>query len=344
MALDPRLSLTGVAPDFQSGANALAQGIINRKPTQLRNQLLDYQVQGEKQRLTQDQANFQLTDMATDAIQLKSMIESGATPEQVNAFFQYRDKKITDRDGDPSHTRQTQALYNSGNMDAFMAELDAPIQAATQLGLVKPGIGDMPEELKVGRFRQITLPDGSIASLDTATNSVTPIAEAQSLDLSSVPEDMRESVANQPREVQQKIVEAYTSPSGREKELKSKEQQAKAQEVTNKTKSLVSELLNNISGVKAVTGGLDEMTPTFLPGSKDAEAALEDLRNLLTVENLDLMSGVLSESDIKILKSVGASGLSGSQERVIKTLQDMGSALGVGQSGGQVGRFKVRVK
>lgn len=182
-------------------------------------------------------------------------------------------------------------------------------------------------DLKVGRFRQITLPDGGIATLDTATNEVTPVAAAAQVDLSILPPELQGPASKQPPEVQRKIVESFTTPTvaaaGKEAEKKA----GKAQEVADKTSALVNELLENESGLRAVVGGIDEMTPTLLPSSKNAQAALEDLKNLLTVDNLGLMSGVLSESDMKVLRSVGASGLSGSQDRILGTLKRMREAL-----------------
>ena len=163
----------------------------------------------------------------------------------------------------------------------------------------------------------------------------------QPIDLSVLPEDVREKVKSLPREEQKKIVGAYASPAGQDSIKENEDKAGKAEEVKTKTRQLVSELLGNIDGIKAVAGGFDEMTPTFFDSSKDAEAAMDDLKNLLTVENLKLMTGVLSESDIAILRSVGSSGLSGSQDRIIETLQKIDQAVG-GQK--TIGRFKVQVK
>ena len=187
--------------------------------------------------------------------------------------------------------------------------------------------GDKPDEMKVGRYRQITLPDGSIATLDTATNAVTPIAEAPPVDLGILPEDMRDAVAKQPVETQRKIVESFATPAGAVKAAESSKQREKQQEVVTKTQNLVDELLNNESGVKAITGFVDELTPNMLASSRNAQAALDELKNLLTVENLGLMSGVLSESDMAVLRAVGASGLAGDQERILSTLRSMKDAL-----------------
>lgn len=315
-------------------SQALETGAQNLLLGEQRQQMNDLALRTGEQALTKDQAEFMLKDAATDAVQVKELMKTD--PVRAQVAMANRIKKIQQRGGDPSDSIAVLEAMRSGNMDLVNSELDSVINAGYQTGLIQPLLSDAPQEMKVGRFRELRLPDGSTATLDTATNAVTRVASAPKLDLSQVPEDMRAAVANQPRDVQQKIVESFSSPATRDKAAAKEEEAAKAQEVTDKTKSLVTELLNNISGVKSVTGAWDEMTPTLMASSRNAQAAMDDLKNLLTVENLKLMSGVLSESDIKILRSVGASGLSGSQDRVIRTLKKMGEALGVNAGGGTI--------
>lgn len=232
---------------------------------------------------------------------------------------------VSEAGGTPSNMMSDLGMFMK-NPEAALKSIKSGFALIDPNGY-KSMFGDRPDELKVGRYRQITLPDGSIATLDTATNAVTPIAEAPPVDLSILPEDMQESVARQPVDMQRKIVESFAGPGARSKEIEVSKQKEKAEEVAGKTARLIDELLANESGVKSAIGGVDELTPSLLPSTRNAEAALDDLRNMLTVDNLKLMTGVLSESDIKILRSVGASGLSGSQDRVIETLKRMKKAL-----------------
>jgi hypothetical protein len=55
-------------------------------------------------------------------------------------------------------------------------------------------------------------------------------------------------------------------------------------------------------GMPASFGIIQSRIPTTWQSTADAEIIRDSLINLLTVENLDLMSGVLSESDVQILK------------------------------------------
>jgi hypothetical protein len=64
---------------------------------------------------------------------------------------------------------------------------------------------------------------------------------------------------------------------------------------------LSGELLGH-EGMPGAFGLIQSKMGTWRQATKDAEIIRESLINLLTVENLDLMSGVLSETDIQILK------------------------------------------
>jgi hypothetical protein len=60
-------------------------------------------------------------------------------------------------------------------------------------------------------------------------------------------------------------------------------------------------------GVKGVTGGL--LGGWVMPGTKAADfnAQLDSLKSMLTIENLGIMKGVLSDADIKILREAATS-------------------------------------
>lgn len=77
-----------------------------------------------------------------------------------------------------------------------------------------------------------------------------------------------------------------------------------------------------------ITGPIDSWMPTMRPSSADMQADIRELENLLTLGNLGRMSGVLSESDIKILSNA-ASGLStaGSEKRTRDKLTEIQQRL-----------------
>ena len=83
----------------------------------------------------------------------------------------------------------------------------------------------------------------------------------------------------------------------------------KAENTKQLTLDVVNRLINNEDGVRGNFGVIDQYTPSMQSGTREAETDLNQLRALLTVENLSLMSGVLSETDIKILQNVAGGGL-----------------------------------
>lgn len=109
-----------------------------------------------------------------------------------------------------------------------------------------------------------------------------------------------------------------------------------------------------------VYGSIDGLVPTIFQGSADAEADVERFASLMTLGNLDKMSGVLSDTDIKILDRSGSTvGNLKSSTRSVKaelsriykkvTGQDIEGAVESSRAGsgevdrsGSVGRFQVQ--
>ena len=92
---------------------------------------------------------------------------------------------------------------------------------------------------------------------------------------------------------------------------------------------LVSELLADRSGLRAATGTIDSLIPTVIPGTKDWENKLQYLRSRLTKDNLGLLKGVLSDTDMKLLENI-ASGqlqLRGGHDAMVKGLQKVAETL-----------------
>lgn len=83
----------------------------------------------------------------------------------------------------------------------------------------------------------------------------------------------------------------------------------------------------NIAGVKANRGRVSALFPNVFSGAIDAEADLNYLTNLLTTENLGLLKGVLSDTDMQILKNIGSGDLMGSDEKSIAALQRLRDVL-----------------
>jgi len=92
----------------------------------------------------------------------------------------------------------------------------------------------------------------------------------------------------------------------REQRAATQEQQTAISEA-NQIYDIANRLLN--SDMSAITGSVDTLTPTFRAKSIQQESDAKALEDLLTLQNLGRMSGVLSESDIKILRQAATGGL-----------------------------------
>ena len=95
------------------------------------------------------------------------------------------------------------------------------------------------------------------------------------------------------------------------------------------TLAVVDRLIANEEGVRENFGPFDQITPALQDNTREALTDLNQLRSLLTVENLDLMSGVLSETDIKILQNVAGGGLaeSNTEEGALRALREIKQSL-----------------
>lgn len=107
---------------------------------------------------------------------------------------------------------------------------------------------------------------------------------------------------------------------------KPNEQAALQRQLTIET---VDRLLANPEGLRDNFGFYDQYTPSISPNTRQAETDLNQLRALLTVDNLDLMSGVLSETDIKILQNVAGGGIAetASEEGAVQALKRIRNTL-----------------
>jgi hypothetical protein len=125
-----------------------------------------------------------------------------------------------------------------------------------------------------------------------------------------------------------------------EVELANAEQtgQTKAAETTERNTMVSNELirayelannLRNRPGLSGAVGPIQGRMPVFNEAKADARADLKELGNLLTMANLGRMTGVLSESDIRLIASA-ASGLdeTASDARAIEKLNEIVSRLG----------------
>ncbi len=106
----------------------------------------------------------------------------------------------------------------------------------------------------------------------------------------------------------------------------------KGQQLGEKAKSLASELLNHSgldSSIGTIQGSWLGQNMTVDSDSQNFINKHNQLKSILTAENLDMMTGVLSETDIKILSDIAGGGLQlkGSEQAYRDELISMGGVL-----------------
>lgn len=95
--------------------------------------------------------------------------------------------------------------------------------------------------------------------------------------------------------------------------------EAKKQEIesANLMKERVDEFMANDDFIGSVTGATSRL-PAVFEGSVDAEAAFDSLKDSLTMENLNKMSGVLTDKDIQLLANAASALRYGMSEKQLK--------------------------
>jgi hypothetical protein len=106
-----------------------------------------------------------------------------------------------------------------------------------------------------------------------------------------------------------KIAENSASQAVKEGSEEEKIKRQKASTMKETALGLVNDLLSDPDAVKAITGTFDSKTATVLPSSAEAQNKIKRLRSILTAENLGLMTGVLSETDLKVIADIAGGGL-----------------------------------
>lgn len=99
-------------------------------------------------------------------------------------------------------------------------------------------------------------------------------------------------------------------------------------DVIDKAKQATGRLIENQSGLEAISGSIGSLTPNLSDSAYNAETDMQFLKDLLTTENLGLLKGVLSDSDLKMLASVAAGEFKGSDEKVVAAIKKADAALG----------------
>lgn len=252
---------------------------------------------GQFQSLSKKRQNQYIQDMvkARDAFAM-------GDPNTALGILGERIERVTKDGGTPTDSIRAFQIAQT-NPEYFVQGVDNMIQATQGITT-----STKPQEAKVGRFKTIDT-GNSIELFDSATGKT----------IKTIPKTQD---AKKELEIEKKQLEF---------EAQKKEQADQKLSAIDTTFSALkeAELLAN-SDLSSVSGsGFGNMF-TFSGQSQDLQNAALNLQSMLTVDNLKLMSGVLTDKDIALLSRVG-SGLNldengyilGSEEQTKKRIGDI---------------------
>jgi hypothetical protein len=282
------------------------------------------QMEGQK---TQNTANSMelrrsaLQRLAMDGVAFDNLVQQGDL--QSAAVLGQQMKQV-----------MTQAEIPTQEIDKLLSSFRNPEQLKTESAAMRRRVEASASQI----FADVKDGKGNVvAQRNTQTGQLTGTPEAMRPEQSNMLDAYLKQLNIEGQQLQNQRLTGQIEQDKVAGDIKNQEAATKANEATQRQTSIQTEaarafeltgkLLNNKS-LNAAVGPLDSRLPTFRAGTADFEADVKELENLLTLGNLNRMTGVLSESDIRILANA-ASGLSssGSEERTRSKLQEIQSRL-----------------
>lgn len=325
MATDARIALMGQPINMQQALTTSIGQAEQLRTRGVREQILQQQQQQAAMDIASKQGQY-LNQLASGlmskpldqraaivAQQLPFLQQLGINPAQVLG------QDLTNQ-GLQSVIMQTQpfmqAQAGAGAAPAGVQEFQFLTEGLTpeqveQARLVELGL--VPRAGSMSGAKTVKMPDGTIRTFDPNTNTFGPVIESTGAGEAQVvtPEQQIEAQAK----AVETIGEAETKVAVEEAVQKEEALQTvraetpEAIESRNKSISSSMKVVSNIDAILSSDrlddiAGAKGVLPTLRPKTKDLINTVSQLSSLLTVENLGIMSGVLSESDMKIIKGI----------------------------------------
>ena len=332
------------------GINMLSNAIQTRKQNDAEKETRDLTNQKLRLAISDAENNQKLNLAARDTVSIRGFLAAGDI-EGAKLAAQNRLEGINRRNGDATHTKRfIQALEQDPQQAAALIEQE--INGLSQLGFINRDQNGDPFAQATKMFKngtvtqasgtgeiRVTAPDGTVASTPEerekilsdayrAENSKLKSDEEvnQLLDIEKAKHQMGFDDEKRQLEIQSLQKQLQTSEF---KIAEGKEQQEKAAQTKKDTARLVQSLLNNASGVRNFVGPADQYTPTLLKETLQARTDINQLKSILTAQNLGIMAGVLSETDVKIIAQIAGGGLDvgGSDDAFLDELTRISNSL-----------------
>lgn len=320
MAQDIGLLLRGLGASFSNQVPQFRQQMAQEQEAQMQQQEFQAQQaqraqQGQMQDFEMMQARQQASFQDADAA---LRLAATGNYEAIIALAEDR-MQLDQRLGGPMKGDNTAMLANMARR-AAMGDAQAASQLNLQLaGIVEQGLArGVLQKPEVERDKGVVVGGRVVnpytgdviaefpaeAAVAPAPTPQSPIGRLQSdITAGFIPSDLG----------QQLISSEMAAAQGAQAAAQQQTQSAATQQQLMNDEALralsITESLISNPNLKSAVGAIQgQYVPTFRAGTADVEVAFDELKNLLTMGNLERMTGVLSESDIKLIASA-ASGL-----------------------------------
>jgi hypothetical protein len=322
MALDPRLILSGALT-----------GVEKATPT---TSFLGG-IQAEQQLAGEDQRQRLLEQQAVQQAVLAPLQQQALAQDlAVSEIKQQRLQKELDLLGVPDVPTAKELAFNTAKLSALptleakLKEIDRLKSVATAAGRTTDNLDSLQEAYSISEaegdqlldaamsaFRQsgLLMPDEEKAALSRMEAKPVEIANTKTEEAAKVlnlNEDEKLAFSVLDPKKQDELISKALDP--KEKRV-AKEDIKRTEKGLNVRKQAVNTLKNILDpekrgALRDVVGPIEGRFDFRLQGDEaDMVAQIKELGDVLTADNLDLMSGVLSESDIALLKNLSAGGL-----------------------------------
>ena len=312
----------------------------------------DRAAQADRLKIEQLGKTQAMNDWAATLVEIKSFADAGDS-QSIRALLQQRNASLNNaRERDPTvDTRDTNQLIDllENDPQRFVNTVNAEIAGLTSRGFIKQktdgGLFSSKTEIyKNGTVLQsgprgqvqIIKPDGAVASPDERVDILNEAVRVQNSNLKSDEEvkqiqEIAEFKADLGKDEEKRRLEIESLQSniaaGKLKVAEGELQVEKAGKLKSQAIENIRKLLANKDGVLALVGPFDQSfaSPTLLGNTLNARTNVQQLKSILTAENLGIMTGVLSETDLKVIADIAGGGLdvNGDDEAFIQELENM---------------------
>jgi hypothetical protein len=357
MALNPEIALNVQTPDIGGGIMRLAQVKRQKEADQMAMQNQQIQTQAAQQQLQAGQMELDrahLEESILQAVQVAPLLEAGDYAGVESILTQER-QKMASRGG------------NTTDIDEAIQTLKTNPRELTNVTKSMIGLGQQLGIVAApAKEEGFTLSEGQ-ARFDAQGNPIAVVSKSPMTTIGKARYDLnqgnindeqfrmivqKESGLKSPQEISQMVeIEKLKAIAGRDDEKRrmelqklqneidqgavkveeSQEKIEKGGQLKAKTLRLVNELMADTDALRSVVGPYDQswLSPTLFDKSLRAQTKINQLKSILTAENLGLMTGVLSETDLKVIASIAGGGIDieGSDDAMVEELTRMQSAL-----------------